>query len=66
VVKIRLQAKEHLGRYRNTFDATAKILRQDGPRAFLVGMAPTAWRNSTWNSVYFSFMCAARRRWGPV
>ena len=56
VVKIRLQAKEHLSLYRNTFDATLKIFKNDGLRAFSVGMAPTVWRNSMWNSVYFSFM----------
>lgn len=54
VVKVRLQAKEHLGRYKNTWDCTKKILQMEGPRGFLIGIGPTCWRNSIWNGVYFS------------
>ncbi len=56
VVKVRLQAREHLGRYRNSFDAVAKIYRESGPRGFLIGLGPTCWRNCVWNSVYFGVM----------
>merc|ERR1719480_218782 len=30
VIKVRLMAKEHLGKYKNTFDCTAKIIRTEG------------------------------------
>jgi solute carrier family 25 2-oxodicarboxylate transporter 21 len=42
-------AKEHLGRYANTFDALAQVLRQEGAAALLTGLAPTLWRNCIWN-----------------
>lgn len=56
VVKVRLQAKEHLGKYKNSFDCVRKLLRQEGPRAFSIGMPTTMFRNSVWNGVYFTTM----------
>jgi len=56
VVKVRLQAKEHLGRYKNSFDCLFKVLREEGLKAFTIGFGPTCWRNCVWNSVYFGFM----------
>lgn len=29
--QVRLMAKEHLGRYRNTWDCLGQVLRQEGP-----------------------------------
>jgi hypothetical protein len=43
--QVRLMAKEHLGRYANTFDCLGQVLRTEGPQALLIGLAPTLWRN---------------------
>lgn len=56
VVKVRLQAKEHLARYRNTGHAVVSILRDEGPQAFFAGLSVTIARNTVWNSVYFPTM----------
>jgi len=56
VVKIRLQTKEYLGLYKNSFDYSYKILTQEGIRALSTGLGPTCWRNCVWNSIYFALM----------
>ncbi|KIY96069.1 2-oxodicarboxylate carrier 2 [Monoraphidium neglectum] len=53
VIKVRLMAKEHLGRYANTLDCLGQVLRQEGPAALFIGIAPTLWRNCLWNGVYY-------------
>lgn len=53
LVKVRLQAREHLARYRNMVDCAAKIARQEGFTAFFIGFGPTMGRNVVWNSMYF-------------
>jgi hypothetical protein len=53
VIKVRLMAKEHLGRYKNTADALAQVLRVEGPAALFIGLAPTLWRNCVWNSIFY-------------
>ncbi|GIL74314.1 hypothetical protein Vretifemale_4358 [Volvox reticuliferus] len=49
-------AKEHLGRYRNTWDCLAKVVRQEGVLALATGLGPTLWRNCVWNSLYYGTM----------
>lgn len=56
LVKVRLQAKEHLGRYRNGPHCFWSILSQEGPRALYLGFMPTTFRNCIYNAVYFSTM----------
>jgi solute carrier family 25 2-oxodicarboxylate transporter 21 len=56
VVKVRLQAREHLGRYANSFDCVRQLLRDEGVKAFTTGLGPTCWRNCVWNTVYFGLM----------
>ena len=56
VVKVRLQAKQHLGKYRNSFDCVQKVLREEGILAFSNGMPATIGRNSIFNCVYFTVM----------
>lgn len=56
MVKVRLQAKEHLGRYANSFDCVTKVFRDEGAKAFAIGMPATMFRNSIWNGVYFTTM----------
>ena len=56
VVKVRLQAKEHLGKYRNSLDCLFKVVQQEGILALTIGLGPTLFRNCVWNSVYFGSM----------
>ncbi len=56
VIKVRLQAKEHLGRYNNTIDCLTKVLKQEGITSLYIGLGPTLFRNCVWNTVYFGTM----------
>ena len=57
VVKVRLQAKEHLGRYHNPLDCIQKVIRDEGFLSVIsTGLGPTLWRNCVWNTVYFGTM----------
>ncbi|KAJ9505664.1 hypothetical protein QJQ45_026702 [Haematococcus lacustris] len=69
VIKVRLMAKEHLGRYHNTWDCIVKhdsrlnvsadalqVLRVEGPSALLIGLGPTLYRNCVWNGLYYGSM----------
>lgn len=60
LVKIRLQAKENLGVYKNTFDAVTKILAQEGPMALFQGLEATLWRHGVWNGGYFGLIFTLR------
>lgn len=53
LVKVRLQAREHLGRYKNFVDCFTKIAQQEGFTAFFIGFGPTLGRNTVWNGMYF-------------
>lgn len=56
VIKVRLQAKEHLGKYSGSFDCLTKIVRNEGFMALTIGLTPTLYRNCVWNTVYFGTM----------
>lgn len=56
VVKVRMQAKEHLGRYTGPLNCLTTTLRTEGPLALYTGIYPTLFRNCIWNSVYFGTM----------
>jgi len=56
LVKIRLQAKENMGVYKNTTDALKKILQKEGPLALYKGLESTIWRNASWNGGYFGLI----------
>ena len=56
VVKVRLQAKEHLGKYSGTLDCLFKIVKTEGIKALTIGLVPTLYRNCIWNCVYFGTM----------
>lgn len=49
VIKVRLMAKEHLGRYHNSLDCLTKTVREEGVGALTIGLLPTMIRNSVWN-----------------
>jgi len=54
VVKVRMQAKEHLGSYANSVHCLNRIIKTEGISAFMIGLGPSFWRNCSWNSVYFA------------
>jgi solute carrier family 25 2-oxodicarboxylate transporter 21 len=56
VVKVRLQSKDYLGRYKNTVDCFRQIIRDEGILALTGGLVPTFYRNCVWNSIYFATM----------
>eukprot|EP00658_Telonema_sp_P-2_P019655 TRINITY_DN17756_c0_g1_i3.p1 TRINITY_DN17756_c0_g1~~TRINITY_DN17756_c0_g1_i3.p1 ORF type:complete len:298 (+),score=69.28 TRINITY_DN17756_c0_g1_i3:238-1131(+) len=56
VVKIRLQAKQHLGKYKHTMHALRSIAVEEGGRALFLGLSTTMIRNAVWNGVYFPTM----------
>jgi hypothetical protein len=61
IVKVRLQAREHMGCYTGPIDCCYKLYRQEGIQAFFIGLRPTLWRNCIWNTVYFGLMERIRR-----
>ncbi|KYQ88810.1 mitochondrial substrate carrier family protein [Tieghemostelium lacteum] len=56
LVKIRLQAKENAGKYKNTMDCVLKIAKQDGLNGFFKGLESTLWRHLFWNGAYFGLI----------
>lgn len=56
VIKVRLMAKEHLGRYRNTLHCLTEVVRSEGPSALFIGLVPTLFRNCIWNGLYYGSM----------
>eukprot|EP00967_Tisochrysis_lutea_P081244 scaffold111988_cov36-Tisochrysis_lutea.AAC.1 len=60
VVKVRLQAREHLGRYTSTMHCLRTVLAEEGVLALSAGFYATCWRNCAWNSVYFASMHVLR------
>jgi len=60
VVKVRLQAREHLGRYTSSLHCLRTVLAEEGVMALTAGFHATCWRNCAWNGVYFATMHALR------
>lgn len=56
VLKVRLQAKEHIGRYKGPKDCIMKIYQNEGILGFATGLGATIYRNCVWNTVYFGTM----------
>jgi solute carrier family 25 2-oxodicarboxylate transporter 21 len=56
VIKVRMQAKDHVGRYSNSLDCLKKSVRSEGLSCLYIGLGPTLWRNTVWNTVYFGVM----------
>ena len=52
-VKVRLQAREHLGRYRNTWNCLRRVCESEGVLALFLGLRVTLHRAYVWNGVYF-------------
>jgi len=66
VVKVRMQAKENLGRFKNTADCFFQLLRQEGPLALYKGAEPQCWRNMIWNGTYFGIIGSIRNLYKPT
>lgn len=49
VVKVRMQAKENLGRYKGVADCAFSLLRTEGPLALYTGLESHLWRNAMWS-----------------
>eukprot|EP00931_Biecheleriopsis_adriatica_P105601 TRINITY_DN80160_c0_g1_i1.p1 TRINITY_DN80160_c0_g1~~TRINITY_DN80160_c0_g1_i1.p1 ORF type:complete len:303 (-),score=65.15 TRINITY_DN80160_c0_g1_i1:155-1063(-) len=61
VVKVRLQTKEHIGRYTNTAQCLSSVIREEGVSALTTGLRVTVCRNCAWNGVYFPTMYAFKQ-----
>ena len=62
VVKVRLQAAEHRGKYTGPIDCCKKLLQQEGAMAFTIGLGTTIYRNCVWNGLYFGVMHKVKRK----
>lgn len=62
IIKVRLQAREHLGRYNGPIDCISKLIRSEGLSAFYTGLSPTLFRNCVFNTVYFGSMHWMKRQ----
>ena len=65
VVKVRLQSKLYLGKYRNTFHCYYTVFKEEGIRSLFLGLGPTFWRNCVWNTVYFGLMYEIKQNYLP-
>lgn len=59
-VKVRMQSKEHLSRYKSTMDCVSQIVRSEGIQALYRGIEPQVWRNAVWNGIYFATIGSVR------
>ncbi|GIL99085.1 hypothetical protein Vretimale_4332 [Volvox reticuliferus] len=55
VIKVRMVAKEHLTVV-DTADCAMQLLRAEGPAGLFIGLGPTLWRVTTWNTLYYGTM----------
>ena len=54
VIKVRMQAKENVGRYSSTAHAAMSAVREEGlAQGLYRGLVPQALRNGIWNGIYF-------------
>jgi len=56
VVKVRMQAKENVGYYNNTLNATIAVVKEEGFFALYKGFEPQVVRNGVWNGAYFGII----------
>eukprot|EP01038_Epipyxis_sp_PR26KG_P005856 gene5856-8079_t len=61
IVKVRVQAKEHIGQYKNSLDCLIKLVTKEGLSSLLIGLEATLFRNCVWNTVYFGTMHYVKR-----
>ena len=56
VIKVKMQAKEYIGKYTNSFDCFKQTYQSNGLKSLSIGVEATIWRNSVWNTVYFGLL----------
>jgi len=66
VIKVRLMAKEHLGRYHNAADCLTKVVKAEGLSALAIGLGPTLLRNTVWNCIYYGTVFELDKHLPPV
>jgi len=66
VIKVRMQAKEHLGKYKDSIHCFTKIVSTEGLKSLFIGLGPSFWRNCSWNSVYFAGIYKFKRLLPPA
>lgn len=65
-MKVRLQSAKDIGLYKNAFDATKKIIRQEGAWAFYKGLESHCIRNGIWSGLYFALIPYLNKKlWTP-
>lgn len=62
LVKVRMQAKENVGKYRNSFHAVQCVWAEEGLTGFYKGLESTVWRNGVWNAAYFGLIHDLNKR----
>lgn len=65
VLKTRLMTQGSSGRYKNIFDATAKIMAEEGPGAFLKGWQPRLVWISLGGCVFFTALEQFKKSFVP-
>jgi len=53
LVKVRMQAKNRVGLYLNSWNCAATVLKQEGILGFYRGASSAIQRNGVWNGIYF-------------
>ena len=65
VIKVRLQSKEHLSKYKNTLHAIGTVLKREGPMALYSGALPLMYRNGIFNGLFFTGCFVIRENIAP-
>ena len=61
VVKVRMQSKEHMHRFKSTPDCLIKTAREEGLLALYKGAGPSTYRNFAFNGMYFGTVFASKK-----
>mmetsp|Transcript_9956 Transcript_9956/g.14349 ORF Transcript_9956/g.14349 Transcript_9956/m.14349 type:complete len:168 (-) Transcript_9956:494-997(-) len=60
VLKVRLQSKEYMGKYKNTLHCLTTVLREEGAATLYSGVVAHSWRNCIFNGTFFAGSFAMR------
>ncbi|KAI8387545.1 mitochondrial carrier domain-containing protein [Blakeslea trispora] len=56
LIKVRMQDKANLGKYKGTADTFRKVIASEGILALFNGLEATMWRHAVWNGSYFGLI----------
>jgi len=65
LVKVRMQAKNRLGLYANSWKCAATVLQQEGILGFYRGSSSAIQRNGVWNGIYFGVLNSLKSKFPP-